>query len=392
MDPIYLDHNATTPVDPEVCDAMIPYLREHWGNPSSGHEIGRKAREAVERARAEVAGLIGALAEEIVFTSGGTEAIQLSLIGAAEAIRERSRDRKASVLSFTLEHPATLVPLEALRAAGHHVELIPPDEDGVVRMEALRAAMKGAKPPDMVSLMHAHNETGAFQPVEEAGRIARERGIVFHVDAAQTIGKCEVLVTAIGCDLLSIAAHKLYGPKGSGALYIRKGTPIRPIIRGAGQERGMRGGTENVAGIVGLGAACRIAGSHLAEGERARLEGLRERLWTGLAARIPGIGRTSARVPTLPNTLHVRFPGVAGNALLARVPEIAASTGSACHAGSNKPPAAIVAIGASEEDALGSVRLSLGRGTGPESIDRSIGLLARGWRAALEGNPNGPGR
>lgn len=392
MKPIYLDHNATTPVDPEVCDAMLPYLRECWGNPSSSHELGRAAREGVERARGEVASLIGARPLEIVFTSSGTEATHLSLIGAAEALRPQAREGRISIVSFTLEHPAVLVPLEELKVRGDRIALVPPDSNSVVRIDALREAMLAAAPPEIVSLMHAHNETGAIQPVEEVGRIARGRGILFHVDAAQTIGKIAVSVSSIGCDLLSIAAHKLYGPKGAGALYIREGTPIRPVVRGAGQERGMRGGTENVAGIVGLGAACRIAGQHLAAGESARLTGLRERLWDALKAAVPGIRRTAEGVPTLPNTLHVRFPGIRGNALLARVPEIAASTGSACHAGSDEPPAAIVAIGASKEDALGSIRLSLGRGTDAESIDLAARLLAEGWRGVLGGNADGPGR
>jgi cysteine desulfurase len=392
MKPIYLDHNATTPVDPGVREAMLPYLSEHWGNPSSNHGIGRRAREGVERARGEVASLIGALPEEIVFTSGGTEAIQLSLVGASAALRARSSAGRVTLISFTLEHPATLVSLEALRSMGDRVEMILPDTNGVVRLDAMREAMEAATPPAIASLMHAHNETGAFQPVEEIGRIARGRGILFHVDAAQTVGKVRVSVEAIGCDLLSVAAHKLYGPKGVGALYIRQGTPVLPLLPGAGQERGMRGGTENVPGIVGLGAACVIAARHMAEDGSTRIESLRDRLWSGLEAGVPGIRRTCNRVQTLPNTLHVRFPGVTGNALLARVPEIAASTGSACHAGSDRPPAAILAIGASEEDALGSVRLSLGRGTDAESIDRSVDLLIQAWRAMMGGNPDGPRR
>jgi cysteine desulfurase len=389
METIYLDYNATTPVDPEVCDAILSALRESWGNPSSGHAIGRKAREAVERARAEVAGLIGAHPEEVVFTSGGTEATQLALIGAAAALRERSSGKAISLVSFTLEHPATLVCLDELRQRGDRVELIPPDSLGVIRMSSLVDAMRSIEPPAIVSLMHAHNETGALQPVEETGRLIRERGFLFHVDAAQTLGKVPVLVDAIGCDLLSIAGHKLYGPKGIGALYVRQGTPVRSLLRGAGQERGLRGGTPNVPGIVGLGTACRIARRHLETGGSGRLAGLRERLWSGLRAEIPGIRRTSEGTPTLPNTLHVRFPGVTGNALLAATPEVAASTGSACHAGSDRPPEALLAMGVPEQEALGSVRLSLGRSSDEEKVDRAVRHLAMGWRSIAGGNPDG---
>jgi cysteine desulfurase len=241
-------------------------------------------------------------------------------------------------------------------------------------------------PADLVSLMHAHNETGAVQPVQEVGRIARERGILFHVDAAQTIGKLVVDVDAIGCDLLSIAGHKVYAPKGVGALYVRKGTKLVPLLPGAGQEGGLRGGTENVAGIVGLGAACALAARRLAANDSARLAALRDSLWDHLRARIPRIVRTSERAPTLPNTLHVRFPGATGNAILAAAPGVAASTGSACHAGSEEPPAAIVAMGIDEAEALGSIRLSLGHGTDEAGIEAAAEHLIRGWKHAFGGN------
>jgi cysteine desulfurase len=392
MVPIYLDHNATTPVDPEVLEAMLPFLREHFGNPSSGHAFGRTARAAIESARSEVASLIGAASEEIVFTSGGTEASQLALLGGAAALRRRKGGRALRLVSFALEHPATLRPLEALRAQGDTLVLIPSDPRGVVLREALLRAWDAPVRPDLVALMHAHNETGVVQPVEEVGRLCRANGTLFHVDAAQSLGKIAVDVRAIGCDLLSIAGHKLYGPKGTGALYVRQGVEIEARLPGAGQEHGRRGGTENVPGIVGLGAACRLAASRLAAGETARLSALRERLWEALHARVPGLARTGEGVARLPNTLHVRFPRATGNDVLAAAPEVAASTGSACHAGSDQPPAAILSLGVPEVEALGSVRLSVGHGTTPQAVDRAAEALARAWRTVAGGNAHDPGR
>jgi cysteine desulfurase len=392
MEPIYLDHNATTPVDPEVREAMLPYLGPEFGNPSSGHAYGLRVRAAVARARDQAAAMIGAAPEEIVFTSGGTEASYLALLGAAAALRDRRPDRSLRIASFTLEHPATLVPLEDLRRRGDEVLLARADHHGVVDLDEILGAVRGPEPADLASLMVAHNETGAIQPVEEVGRAAHGAGTVYHVDAAQAAGKIPVNVDAIGCDLLSIVGHKLYAPKGIGLLYIRTGTPIRPLVGGAGQERGLRGGTENVPGIIGLGAACALAARRLLDGEPTRLARLRDRLWERLRAEIPGLARTSAGVATLPNTLHVRFPGTSGNAVLSATPEIAASTGSACHSGIDRPPAAIVALGVPEEEAVGSVRLSLGHGTDPETVERAADYLIRGWRAASGGNREAPRR
>lgn len=392
MDSIYLDYNATTPVDPEVREAILPFLGPEFGNPASSHVFGLRVRAAVARAREQAAALIGSRPDEIVFTSGGTEASHLALLGAAEALRARIPDRPLRIVSFALEHPATLVPIEDLRRRGDEVRLIPADPDGVVRLDAMLDAVSGPEPADIVSLMVAHNETGALQPVERVGMAAREAGAVYHVDAAQAAGKVPVDVDAIGCDLLSIVGHKLYAPKGIGYLYIRAGTEIHALVRGAGQERGLRGGTENVPGIIGLGVACAIAGRRLADGDAQRIVLLRERLWDRLRDAIPGIARTSTNVPTLPNTLHVRFPGASGNAVLSCTPEVAASTGSACHSGIDRPPAAIVALGVPAEEALGSVRLSLGHGTDDEAIDRAADALVRGWRAACGGNREAPRR
>lgn len=391
MDPIYLDHNATTPVDAEVRDAMLPYLGPEFGNPSSSHAYGLRARGAVETARAQVAALIGARAEEIVFTSGGTEASLIALMGGTQAIRLRKGGTPLRLVSFRQEHPATIRPLEWLAGLGDELILIDSDSGGSARCSAMVDAVTGPPAADLVSLMLAHNETGVIQPVEAVGAAARAAGSIFHVDAAQVVGKLPVDVGRLGCDLLTIAGHKLYAPKGVGALFIRSGIEIIAPIPGAGQERGLRGGTENVPGIVGLGAACVLAGRRIAEGESQRLVLLRERLWSALRTAVPGIRRTAGDAQILPNTLHVRFPGVTGNAVLAATPGVAASTGSACHSGIDRPPAAILALGIAEADAVGSVRLSLGHGSSAEGVDRAAKLLAEGWLRVKEGgNPDGP--
>ncbi len=389
MSLIYLDHNATTPVDPVVLEAMLPYLRGEFGNPSSGHALGRAARAAVERARTEVAEFIGALPGEILFTSGGSESSHLAIHGAAQARRKHKGSGRLNCISFTLEHPATLRPLQALQKSGDRVTLVPPGPDGVVLVGPILEAIKSPLRPDLISLMHAHNETGVIQPVEEIGKAARIARSIFHVDAAQSIGKIGIDVDAIPCDLLSIAGHKLYAPKGVGALYVRTGTEIVPILPGAGQERGYRGGTENVAGIVGLGTACRLAGEKMRHGESERLADLRDRLWEQLSGSIPGIEWTARDAAKLPNTLHVRFPRATGNAVLAAAPEIAASTGSACHAGSEEPPSAIVALGISPQEALGSVRLSLGHECTAKSTATAAGALIRAWQSVVGGNNHG---
>lgn len=389
MDPIYLDHNATTPVDPEVRDAMLPYLGPEFGNPSSSHAYGRRAREAVEAARAQVARLIGSEPDEIIFTSGGTEASLIAILGGAQAIRRRKKGAALRLVSFRHEHPATIRPLAWLAEQGDQLILVDSDSGGSAACGAMIDAVKGPPPADFVSLMLAHNETGVLQPVEAVGAAARAARSLFHVDAAQALGKIPVDVGQAGCDLLTIAGHKLYAPKGVGALYVRRGTEIVPPIPGAGQEGGLRGGTENVPGIVGLGAACALAARRLAEGETERLALLRERLWAALRAAVPGIRRTAEGSTTLPNTLHIRFPDVSGNAVLEATPDVAASTGSACHSGIDRAPAAILALGVAEKDAVGSVRLSLGHGSSAESVDQAARLLAAGWSRAREGgNPD----
>ncbi|MCY0999759.1 cysteine desulfurase family protein [Myxococcus sp. MISCRS1] len=373
--PLYLDHNATTPVDPEVVDAMLPYLREHFGNPSSGHAYGRRAHAALEEARRKVAALIGARPDEVLFTSGGTEANNLAIRGTAEARADRRH-----LLTSVIEHPATKLPCDALEWRGWRVTWLPVDAQGRVRVEDAREALDAAGGETaLVSLMHSNNETGVLQPVADLAALARRHGASVHTDAAQSVGKVPVDVTALGVDLLTLVGHKLRAPKGVGALYVRQGTPLRAVTLGGGQERGLRPGTENVPYAVGLGVACELAGRRLAQGTQALLA-LRERLWTGLRDAVPGLALSGQDAERLPNTLNVRFPGVRGGAVLAATPEVAASTGSACHDGGETASPVLRAMGIPEADALGAVRLSLGPDTTQEEVTRAVVVLARGWK------------
>jgi cysteine desulfurase len=371
-DPIYLDYNATTPVLPEVLDAMLPYLRVHFGNPSSGHIYGRRARDAIELARGEVAALLGCETSEILFTSGGTEANNLAIRGAT------APNARRRVVTSAIEHPATDRPLAWLANKGWDVIRIGVDADGRVRVGDLQSAI--AATTALVTIMHSNNETGVLQPIREAARLAHRVGACVHTDAAQSVGKVPIDVRSMDVDLLSIAGHKLYAPKGIGALYVRDGVLLEPLIRGAGHERGLRPGTENVASIVGLGRACGIAQRDLV-GESVRVRALRDRFWSRLAEAIPGIELNGHPEERLPNTLNVRFPRVSGTALLADTPEIAASTGSACHEGGETASGVLLAMGIPAVEALGSVRLTLGRGTSSEDVGRAAEALVRAWRA-----------
>jgi cysteine desulfurase len=361
--PLYLDHNATTPVDPAVMEAVARALTHAWGNPASDHPFGAAAREALGVARAQVAALIGARPDEIVFTSGGTEADNLAVLGV-----------DGPIVTSAIEHPAIAEPCGSRGAT-----VLKAGPDGVV------AVPESIEPGTaLVTVMLANNETGVIQPIPELARRARRAGALVHTDAAQAVGKIPVDVDALGVDLLTIAGHKLYAPKGVGALYVRAGTPLRPLLRGGGQQRGLRPGTEATAQAVGLGEACRIARERLgAEAERQRV--LRDRLADELRNRVPGLKVTGEGVQRLPNTLHVRFPGVSGNRVLARAPEIAASTGSACHAGMDEPSGVLLAMGLAPADALGAVRLSLGRATTGDDVRWAAERLAAAWREANGG-------
>lgn len=370
--PIYLDHNATTPLAPEVLEAMLPFLQRQHGNPSSSHVYGRVAAAAVLAARETVARVVGCGPDEVVFTSGGTESNNLAIRGVVAARPDRSH-----VLTTVVEHPATERPCAALEQQGHSVTRIGVTADGTIHLDAAEQAL--GQDTALVSVIHAHNETGIVQPVAALAARAKRHGAIVHVDAAQSLGKIDVNLDILGADLLSLAAHKLYGPKGVGALIVRHGTPLVPLATGAGQEGGLRPGTENVAGIVGLAAACAVAARDLTV-EGQRVGALCDDLFARLAAAIPGLALNGSHaVERLPNTLSVRFPGVAGSDILAAAPGIAASTGSACHAGLDAPPAVLLAMGIAAEDALGTVRLSLGRGTDAAAVQAAADQLGAAW-------------
>jgi len=372
-DPIYLDHNATTPVHPEVVEAMLPWLKEHFGNPSSTHVFGRRAHEAVERAREQVAALLGCKADEIFFTSGGTEANNLAILGVAAAVADGRRHAVTSVV----EHPATARPCDRLEQNGWEVTRLPVDGDGLVSIENARAFVRGDTA--LVSIMLANNETGTMMPMHDIAEIAHLRGALVHTDAAQAVGKIPVRVDELGVDLLSVAGHKLYAPKGVGVLFVRRGTPIRPVLLGAGHERGLRPGTENVPYIVGLGKACEVAARDVAN-EAARVRALRDELWDLLSAQVPGIRLNGHLTERLPNTLNVSFPGASGSVVLGAAPEVAASTGSACHEGAENPSGVLLAMGLEAITALGAVRLSLGRGISKQHVMEAARALVRAWK------------
>ncbi|EWT07135.1 cysteine desulfurase [Intrasporangium chromatireducens Q5-1] len=364
--PIYLDHNGTTPVDREVAEAMWPYLTEVYGNPSSTTPQGLQARRAVEDAREQVAALLAAHPDEIVFTSGGTEANNLAIRGAA------AQAATPVMVTSAMEHPATIAPVAHLRRQhGWRVHELPVDHVTRIVLDQWPAG-----PIGLGTLILAHNETGTIQPMQDFAETVHAHGGLVHADAAQAVGKIPVQVDDLHVDLLSVAGHKLYAPKGIGALYVRRGTSLSPVLLGAGQERGIRPGTENVAGIVGLGAAAEAAGRLLAT-EPGRQSELREHLWRRLSARIPHLVRITPTENALPNTLMVAVPGRLGADILDAAPAVAASTGSACHAGTHTPSASLMAAGLSENVALGALRLTLGRSTSTADIETAADTLIR---------------
>lgn len=372
---IYLDYNATTPVAPEVAEAIRPFLYGMFGNPSSSHALGRQAADALAAARHQVASLIGAEDGEIVFTGNATEANNLAVLGVAGAVLRRQPHRRRIVLS-AVEHPAVMEPVNHLVRQGWQRTLLPVDGTGRVTLSSVAQALG----PDtaLVSVMHASNEVGTMQPVAQIAALARGLSIPMHTDAAQSVGKVAVDVQALGVDLLSIAGHKLYAPKGVGALYVRRGTPIESIVHGAGQEHGLRPGTENVALAVGLGAAAELAQRTLAESQR-QMRQRRDWLHHQLAAAVPGLRLNGHPEDRLPNTLNLSFPGVDGAALLAAAGEVAASTGSACHSERREPSGVLAAMGLGFEQAQGAVRLSLGRGTTALELEQAVTALAGAW-------------
>lgn len=363
---IYLDYNATTPVAPEVREAMRPYLEEEFGNPSSTYPRGWRAAAAVAAARREVATTLGCRPEEIVFTSGATEANNLVIKGVAWHFRA------GHIVTSAIEHPAVLEPCRWLAHMGFELTVLRVDGQGLVDPEDVRQALTPRT--ILVSLIHANNETGVIQPIREIGAITREAGVLFHTDAAQSVGKIPVDVRELGVDFLTVAGHKCYAPKGVGALYIREGTPLTPLFHGGGQEGGRRAGTENVPYIVALGEALRLVRERLPE-DMAHFRALRDRLFELLKEGYPSLVLNGHRSLRLPNTLNVSFPGLSGRAILAGIQELEASVGAACHGEVDHPSPVLTAMGTPPEVALGAVRLSVGRNTTLEEVEQAARLI-----------------
>ncbi len=367
--PIYMDHHATTPVDPRVVDAMRPYFTEHFGNAASrNHSFGWKAEEAVETARIQVADVLAARTREIVFTSGATESINLALKGVAE----RYADRGDHIITWQTEHKAVLDAAKRLEGRGFRVSYLPVGRDGLLDLEALEHALTAKT--ILISLLHANNEIGVIQPIGEVGAIARRHGVAFHVDAAQSFGKIPIDVNADCIDLLSVSGHKIYGPKGVGALYVRRRDPrveIAAQIDGGGHERGMRSGTLNVPGIVGLGKASEIAAAER-DAEARRLDTLRDRLKQGLLSELEDISINGSLDHRLPNNLHLSFAGVDGESLLMGLDDVAVSSGSACTTAEPEPSHVLRALGLPEDLAHASLRFGLGRFNTEEEVDYVI--------------------
>jgi cysteine desulfurase len=368
---IYLDHNATTPPSPAVVERMAAALRDEFGNPSSVHHFGQRAKAALDEARSAVAALVGGDPSEIVFTSGGTESDNFAIRGVAEALEATGRRH---LIASAIEHEAVLNTLKALARRGWKTTLLPVDASGVVDPAVLETAI--TDDTALVSVMHANNEIGTIQPVAELARIARSRGALFHTDAVQSAGKIPVDVKGLGVDLLSISAHKFYGPKGVGALWIRRGVRLLPPITGGRQERNRRAGTENVAGIVGMGVAAREARAKMAE-EAERLAALRDRLEAGILAAVPGTAVNGALTPRVPNTTNISFDRVEAESLLIALDlaGIAVSTGSACSSGTLEPSHVLKAMGLNPHRTQNSIRFSLGAANTEEDIDRVLAVL-----------------
>jgi cysteine desulfurase len=382
--PIYLDYNATTPVDPQVAETALPYLTTHFGNPSSGHAYAEQARRALDEARQQLAGLIGADPAEIVFTAGGSEADNLAIRGIALA---HSQAGPVQVITQVTEHSAVLETCRALqRLHGVQVTYLPVDRDGLVDPAALEDAVTPGTV--LVSIMAANNETGVLQPITELAGIAHARGVPFHTDAAQAAGKIPIDARAWDVDLLTIAGHKMYAPKGIGALYVRSGVRLEPLVYGGGQERGLRAGTENIVLAVGLGTAAHLAHADLEAGGADRIRTLRDLLHRQLDELLPGrVQLNGDHDRRLPNTLNVSITGAVGDDLLAATPGIAAATGSACHTGSPKPSPVLLSMGHDPGRALSALRLTLGRWTTRDDIGYAAHQIAAGVRAADRTRP-----
>jgi cysteine desulfurase len=379
---IYLDHNASTPVRPEVLDAMLPYFREHFGNASSVHAFGQEARGAMEEARTQVAALIGASPGEVVLTSGGTESDNLAVIGGARALKGKGRH----VVTTAIEHDAVRQACDLLELEGFEVTRVAPGEDGVVTAQAIEAALK----PEtiLVTVMAANNETGVIQPMAEIGAVCAARGIAFHTDAVQAAGKIPIDVQEWRCSMLTITAHKFYGPKGAGALYLKRGVKPVPMQVGGEHEKGRRAGTENVPAIVGLGRAAELAVHDLTT-TTPRIAALRDRLEAGLMARVPKMIRHGASAPRVCNTAHLSFVGAEGEHLILTLDMkgIAVSSGAACKAGSSHPSHVLLAMGVPAPVAQAAVRFSLGRSTTEAEVDRVLEIVPGVVEKLRQGSP-----
>jgi cysteine desulfurase len=382
--PIYLDHNATTPLDARVLEAMMPYLTTDFGNAASrNHVFGWKAEAAVENAREQTAKLIGAMAKDIVFTSGATESNNLAVKGAAEMYRENGNH----IITDLIEHKAVIDPCKRLEQAGFQVTWLKPDRFG--RVSASQVAEAITDKTILISIMAANNEIGTLNPISEIGAAAKQRGVLFHCDATQAVGRVPIDVEAMGIDLLSLSAHKIYGPKGIGCLYVRrKGPRVRLVCQmdGGGHERGMRSGTLNVPGIVGLGAAAEICQAEMAQ-EASRLTALRDRLHRGIASALDYVYLNGHPTERLPNTVNLSFAYVEGEALMMKMKDVAVSSGSACTSASLEPSFVLRAIGVSDELAHSSIRFGVGRFTTADEVDYAVGQVIRGVRELRELSP-----
>jgi cysteine desulfurase len=367
---IYLDHASTTPVDAEVMAAMLPWHTQEYGNPSTVYSLGLNAAQVVTEARESIARAIGAEPEEIYFTSGGTESDNWSILGIAEAQQKKGRH----LITSTVEHHAVLETMDYLEKRGYEVTRVPVDTDGLVDPEEVRRAIR----PEtiLVSIMHANNEVGTIEPVAEIGKVTREAGVLFHTDAVQTAGKLPLDVNELGVDMLSMSAHKFYGPKGVGLTYLRKRTRVTPLLHGGGQEKGRRAGTLNVPGIVGMAKALELATLRMAE-DSVRETELRDRLWAGLSSQIDAIHLNGDMAHRLPGNLNIRLDGIEGESmiLMLDMEGICVSSGSACTTGSLEPSHVLLALGIPAEQAHGSLRVTIGRGTAAEDIDFFISVF-----------------
>jgi cysteine desulfurase NifS len=371
MKPVYLDYNATTPVDPEVAEAMQPYLLDFFGNPSSSHRYGVETKKAVEQARGQVADLLGCQPGEIVFTSGGSESNNYAIRGTVFAKREKGNH----IITSAIEHPAVTEVCRYLENQHFRVTYLPVDQYGLVDPAKLEEVI--TPQTVLISLMHANNEVGTIQPISDVSALAQQKGITMHTDAAQSVGKIPTGVNELGVDLLSVAGHKLYAPKGIGALFIREGTDLEKLIHGAGHEQNKRAGTENVMGIVGLGKACEIAKRDLEE-NMTHMKSMRDRLYGGLKEKLKGIRLNGQEEKRLPNTLSIGFPGIEADKLLSTIEGVAASAGAACHSDHASISHVLTAMKVPEEYAKGTIRFSTGKMTTPEEIEQAIKIIVDG--------------